>query len=168
MNGLAQYFDQVHFYALQAHRTTPDHGETVGPLVILKQKVNEPWPEFPIQVRRALCQKRIHGEAVDIRQLEFDETTNQCGAAIAPAKHGEFFTWVPVTQNAGSSSHSSSYSKAFQKGPVFEWENRGHWKIQCKKKKKLVIQPLAFAHDVKEENTELRNFTPHLTRMIIL
>lgn len=37
-----------------------------------------------------------------------------------------------------------------------------------KKKKKLVIQPLAFAHDVKEENTELRNFTPHLTRMIIL
>ena len=41
-------------------------------------------------------------------------------------------------------------------------------KFSAKKKKKLVIQPLAFAHDVKEENTELRNFTPHLTRMIIL
>ena len=98
-----QVFEQVNQIAIRAWKSLPNRGEVSGNLTKIIQGPTEPFSDFVARMVEAAG--RIFGDPDTamplIRQLVYEQCTQECKTAITPFKSKGIEAWMKVCQELG-------------------------------------------------------------------
>ena len=141
-----QVFEQVNQIAIRAWKSLPNRGEVSGNLTKIIQGPTEPFSDFVARMVEAAG--RIFGDPDTamplIRQLVYEQCTQECKTAITPFKSKGIEAWMKVCRELGGPLTNAGLAAAVMQlqkrkrdaplGACFRCGKQGHLRKNCPEK----------------------------------